>query len=78
VTRRQLRGTLAVPVLGALGALGLWYRRLPGLVLRVLARPLRPPLAALRLVHSGIVGDYVLWIAVGTAVIGGVWGLTLH
>jgi multicomponent Na+:H+ antiporter subunit D len=69
-------GTLALAL--AFGALGLWYRRLPGLVLRGLARPLKPPLVALRLVHSGIVGDYVLWIAVGTAVIGGVWGLTLH
>jgi uncharacterized membrane-anchored protein YjiN (DUF445 family) len=28
--------------------------------------------------HSGIVGDYLLWIAVGGAVIGGVWGLTLR
>jgi hypothetical protein len=28
-------------------------------------------------VHSGVVGDYVMWITVGTAVIGGVWALTL-
>jgi hypothetical protein len=28
--------------------------------------------------HSGIVGDYLLWIAFGTAVVGGVWGITLR
>jgi hypothetical protein len=29
-------------------------------------------------VHSGIVGDYVMWITVGTALLGGVWALTLR
>jgi multicomponent Na+:H+ antiporter subunit D len=60
-----------------LTALGLWWQRLPELVLRGLA-PLRPALAGLQAVHSGIVGEYVLWIAVGSVVIGGVWGLTLR
>jgi hypothetical protein len=39
---------------------------------------LGPPLAVLRVAHSGVVGDYVAWITVGTAVVGGVWALLLH
>jgi len=29
-------------------------------------------------VHSGIVGDYVMWLTVGTALIGGIWAVTLR
>ena len=36
------------------------------------------PLAALKAVHSGVIGDYVAWLTVGTALIGGVWALMLH
>jgi hypothetical protein len=32
----------------------------------------------LKAVHTGVPGDYVMWITVGTAVIGGVWTLTLR
>jgi multicomponent Na+:H+ antiporter subunit D len=39
---------------------------------------LSPPVRALEAVHSGVVGDYVTWIAVGTAVVGGAWALTLR
>jgi multicomponent Na+:H+ antiporter subunit D len=67
-------GVLAV----AVAAFGLWYRRLPELLVRAGARVATPPAVALRALHSGIVGDYLLWIAVGTAVIGGVWGITLR
>jgi len=45
----------------------------PGLV-RILERPV----IALKRVHSGVVGDYVTWFALGTAMIGGVWALTLR
>jgi multicomponent Na+:H+ antiporter subunit D len=58
--------------------LGLYRRKLPALVRTTLRSTLGPPLAALRLAHSGIVGDYVAWITVGTAVVGGVWALLLH
>jgi multicomponent Na+:H+ antiporter subunit D len=57
---------------------GLFRRRLPQLARTTLRCTLGPPLAALRSAHSGIVGDYVAWITVGTAVIGGVWALLLH
>jgi multicomponent Na+:H+ antiporter subunit D len=37
-----------------------------------------PPIRVLRELHSGVVGDYVTWIAVGTTVTGGVWAVLLH
>jgi multicomponent Na+:H+ antiporter subunit D len=69
-------GALALTV--ALTALGLWWQRLPDAVLRPAAAPLRPVVVALRAVHSGMIGDYVLWIAFGFAVIGGTLGLSLR
>jgi len=36
------------------------------------------PVAVLKAVHSGVVGDYVAWLTVGTALIGGVWALILR
>jgi multicomponent Na+:H+ antiporter subunit D len=57
---------------------GLFRRRIPELVRAPLRSILGPPLAALRLAHSGVVGDYVAWITVGTAFLGGVWALLLR
>jgi hypothetical protein len=37
-----------------------------------------PPLAALKAAHSGVIGDYIVYITVGTALIGGVWAFTLR
>jgi hypothetical protein len=34
--------------------------------------------AVLKAVHSGIIGDYVTWITVVTAVLGGIWALALR
>jgi multicomponent Na+:H+ antiporter subunit D len=62
----------------ALALLGLYRRRLPELVRTSLRSVLGPPLGALRLAHSGVIGDYVAWITVGTAVIGGIWALLLR
>jgi multicomponent Na+:H+ antiporter subunit D len=62
----------------ALALFGLYRRRLPELVRVPLRAALGPPAAALRSVHSGVIGDYVAWITVGTAVIGGLWALLLH
>jgi multicomponent Na+:H+ antiporter subunit D len=61
----------------AVGAFGLWYRRLPGAVCRAAARSIGPPIDVLRSAHSGIVGDYLLWIVAGTALIGAIWAFTL-
>jgi hypothetical protein len=43
-----------------------------------LPRPFEAPLVGLKALHSGIVGDYVMWLTVGTALIGGVWAVTLR
>jgi multicomponent Na+:H+ antiporter subunit D len=61
-----------------LAFVGLYRRRLPRAVSAVGARALVPPIRVLRDLHSGVVGDYVTWVAVGTAVLGGVWALLLH
>jgi hypothetical protein len=33
-------------------------------------------MAGLKAAHSGIFGDYVMWITVGTALLDGVWVVT--
>jgi multicomponent Na+:H+ antiporter subunit D len=60
-------GALLVALLVA--AFGLWHGRLPSLV--------RVPVDVVRDAHSGIIGDYLLWIVGGTAVIGAVWAFSL-
>jgi multicomponent Na+:H+ antiporter subunit D len=62
----------------AFAALGLWRQRLPDALRRRGARPAFAAVRALREVHSGIVGDYLLWLTVGVALIGGVWAFTLR
>ena len=57
----------------ALAAYGLLGRRR-----RFRLRPLEPAVMMLHRAHSGIVGDYVMWVVFGTALLGGVWALTLR
>jgi len=59
-------GLLAV----SLAALGLYRRRIPGLVER--------PLDCLKLLHDGVVGDYVAWLTAGTAVLGVLFAFLLR
>jgi multicomponent Na+:H+ antiporter subunit D len=73
-----LYGTGATLLALALAAFGLYRRRLPVAARAGGTRVLGPPLHVLRAVHSGVIGDYVTWLTVGTAVIGGVWALTLR
>jgi hypothetical protein len=77
-TSSVLYGIGGAAIALVLALVGLYRRRLPELVLAPLRSGLSPPLAALRAAHSGVVGDYVAWITVGTAVIGGVWALLLR
>jgi multicomponent Na+:H+ antiporter subunit D len=62
----------------ALAGLGLYRRRLPRALVATAERTLALPISVLRSLHSGVVGDYVTWVAVGTAVLGGVWAVLLH
>jgi multicomponent Na+:H+ antiporter subunit D len=56
-------------------AFGLYRRRLPALVCSGAARLLDPPIAVLKGLHSGIVGDYVAWLTFGVAALGGIVAL---
>jgi multicomponent Na+:H+ antiporter subunit D len=58
----------------AVGFLSLYRARLPQRVSGTMARALAP----LRAAHSGHVGDYVAWLTFGTAVIGGLFALTIR
>jgi multicomponent Na+:H+ antiporter subunit D len=59
-------------------AFGLWRNRLSDAWRTSAGRVTGPPLAVLKEVHSGVIGDYVMWITLGTALLGGVWALTLR
>jgi multicomponent Na+:H+ antiporter subunit D len=77
-TESILYGVSATLVAVALALVGLYWRRLPRGLSVAAARTLGPPVRVLHALHSGVVGDYVTWVAVGTAVTGGVWALLLH
>jgi multicomponent Na+:H+ antiporter subunit D len=59
-------------------AFGLWRGRLPRAWRLAGGRVAGPPIAVLKEVHSGVIGDYLMWITLGTALLGGVWALTLR
>jgi multicomponent Na+:H+ antiporter subunit D len=73
-----LYGMSATILALALALVGLYRRRLPRVVSLGARRTLAPPIHVLRELHSGVVGDYVTWVAVGTAVVGGAFALLLH
>jgi multicomponent Na+:H+ antiporter subunit D len=68
-------GAGAIALVGA--AFGLWRRRLPDAWRATGGRVAATPLTVLRTVHSGVIGDYVMWLTLGTALLGGIWALTL-
>ncbi len=67
----------ALSTLGALlwALFGLYRRRLPALLRRRAGRLLEPPVAVLKGLHSGLVGDYVAWVTFGAAALGGLVAL---
>jgi hypothetical protein len=69
-------GAGGIALLGA--AFGLWRNRLPGVWRETGGRVTATPLHVIKTVHSGVIGDYVMWITLGTALLGGVWALTLR
>jgi hypothetical protein len=54
---------------------GLFRRRLPEAFRAAGGRYVVPAVAGLKGIHSGIPGDYVMWITVGAALLGGIWVL---
>ena len=67
-----LYGIGAVLLAAALAAFGLVRPQLGGIPLLV------APARAVKAVHSGVIGDYVMWLTVGTAAIGGIWAVALR
>ena len=67
-------------VLAALGFawLGLYRRRLPAAVRRATAQTVDPAIERLKLLHDGVVGDYVTWLVFGTAGVGALFALVLR
>jgi multicomponent Na+:H+ antiporter subunit D len=55
----------------AFAAFGLYRRQLPVALRRAAARVAAGPVAGLKELHSGVVGDYVAWLTAGVAVLGG-------
>src|SRR3954447_10819665 len=70
-TNSVLYGLGATVIALAGAGFGPWRRR-PGAYADV------APLRVLRTVHSGVIGDYVMWLTLGTALLGGIWALTLR
>jgi multicomponent Na+:H+ antiporter subunit D len=63
----------------ALAALALFRRRLPERVRRAgRALDVRPAFSALRRLHSGHIGDYIAWLTLGLAGVGGLFSLALR
>jgi len=77
-TESLLHGAGATVFALGLAFVGLYRRRLPRVVSRTARRTLAPPVHVLRELHRGVVGDYVTWVAVGTAVVGGTFAFLLH
>jgi multicomponent Na+:H+ antiporter subunit D len=65
-----LYATVATVFAVGLALVGLNRRRIP--------RALESPIRVLHALHSGVVGDYVTWVVVGTAFTGGVWAILLR
>ena len=61
-----------------LALVGLYRRRLPRLVRVVAGRVAGPPLAALRAAHSGVLGDYVAWLAFGSGLVLGLFAVLVR
>jgi multicomponent Na+:H+ antiporter subunit D len=76
-TSAALYGVGALAISLATAAFGLWHRRLPAGIRAVGARVLWPPVAVVRNAHTGIVGDYLLWLSGGAVAVAALWALTL-
>jgi multicomponent Na+:H+ antiporter subunit D len=70
----------AVTLVGAvvIATLGLFGNRIQGSVARVLTRMGHGVVVPLRALHSGHIGDYVAWLVVGVAALGGSFAIALQ
>jgi multicomponent Na+:H+ antiporter subunit D len=75
--RGPMAGVLSAIGAAAVALVGLFRGRLPASLRDAVWSVWRPPLTALRTVHSGHVGDYVTWLMLGLAILGGAFAATL-
>jgi multicomponent Na+:H+ antiporter subunit D len=70
----------AASAIGAIGvaALALFRRKLPSAMRRWISEKLGIWVRRLRALHSGIVTDYIAWLTIGTAMLGGLFALYLR
>jgi multicomponent Na+:H+ antiporter subunit D len=71
-------GAASVLAAIALAWLALYRRRIPAAARRAAARFAGPPLDRLKLLHDGVVGEYVAWLTVGAAAIGAFLAVLIH
>jgi multicomponent Na+:H+ antiporter subunit D len=62
----------------ALAWLGLYHRRLPDALRRGARQLGSAPLRRLKLLHDGVVGEYVTWLTFGAAVLGALFAVLIH
>jgi multicomponent Na+:H+ antiporter subunit D len=70
-------GVLSVALAAGLAALALYRERTGGRLLVIAEGATAAVLLRLRRLHTGDVADYVTWLVVGTAVLGGLFAATL-
>ncbi|TSD95393.1 NADH dehydrogenase [Skermania sp. ID1734] len=70
-------GVVSALVAAAMACAAIWAQTLPT-VLSKAARWIEIPVRSVERLHSGHVGDYVAWLFVGTAVLGGLLSLALR
>ncbi|MEU8345095.1 multisubunit sodium/proton antiporter, MrpD subunit [Actinomadura meyerae] len=76
-SRDWLYGAVSFAGAFVLAGLGLWWQRLPDRFLKPLRACLRPPILAVKTVHSGSIGDYTTWLIAATAALALAWAATL-
>lgn len=71
-------GLLSVTAAVALAMLELFRNRLPNRMDKRIRRMLKPAVLVLNGWHSGHVGDYVVWLMIGTTLLGALWLVTVQ
>ena len=66
-----LYGAASAALAVALAWVGLYRRRIPRVVRRAVEMAAGPTVRRLKLLHDGVVGEYVTWLTVGAATITG-------
>jgi multicomponent Na+:H+ antiporter subunit D len=75
--RDWLYGVVSFAGAFLVAAVGLWWQRLSVRAQKPIRTCLRPPIIAVKTIHSGSIGDYTTWLIVATAALALAWTVTL-